>query len=100
MWAYGSILRKSAHNTTIDGLESANNMPERPLKWGDLIKVQCFPLYSILLAVGRTTIDFLSLDIEGGELDVLATIPWHKVNIKVFLSSILTTHKSSILSEM
>ena len=31
-------------------------------------KVQCFPLYSILLAVGRTSIDFFSLDVEGHEL--------------------------------
>jgi hypothetical protein len=81
MWAYGSIVQNSSNDQTIH--ESESNMPRQPLKWGDLIKVQCFPLYSILLAVGRTTIDFLSLDIEGGELDVLATIPWHKVNIKV-----------------
>jgi hypothetical protein len=47
-----------------------------------LVQVQCFPLYSILLAVGQTTVDFLSLDVEGAELQVLATIPWHRVNIK------------------
>ena len=81
MWAYGSIVQNSSNDQTIH--ESESNMPRQPLKWGDLIKVQCFPLYSILLAVGRTTIDFFSLDIEGGELDVLATIPWQEVNIKV-----------------
>ena len=47
--------------------------------------IQCFPIYSILLASGRINIDFFSLDIEGAELDVLKTIPWTKVNIKVLL---------------
>ncbi len=47
------------------------------------ITAQCFPLYSILLALNRTTIDYFSLDIEGYELDVLRTIPWSKVDIKV-----------------
>ena len=45
--------------------------------------MQCFPFYSIMLALGRTQIDFFSLDIEGGELDVLKTIPWKRVDIKV-----------------
>ena len=27
--------------------------------------VKCFPLYSILLAIGNPTIDLFSLDIEG-----------------------------------
>lgn len=48
----------------------------------DIVQVQCFPLYSIMLAVNKTAIDFLSLDIEGSELRVIRTIPWHKVDIK------------------
>ncbi|XP_046638252.1 uncharacterized protein LOC124316381 [Daphnia pulicaria] len=44
--------------------------------------VQCFPLYSILLAVGRTHVDYFSLDVEGSEYKMLKTIPWSKVNIK------------------
>jgi len=47
------------------------------------VQVQCLPLYSILLAVNRTTVDLFSLDIEGNELDVLKTIPFDKVDIKV-----------------
>jgi Methyltransferase FkbM domain len=47
------------------------------------VKVQCLPLYSILLAMNRTTIDIFSLDIEGHELEVLKTIPFDKVDIKV-----------------
>ena len=45
--------------------------------------VQCFPFYSILLAVNRTRVDFFSLDVEGHELPVLKTIPFHKVDIRV-----------------
>jgi FkbM family methyltransferase len=54
-----------------------------------IYKVQCFPLYSILLAVGRTEIDFLELDVEGSEYKILKTIPWHKVDIKVIITIFL-----------
>nr|CAH0103423.1 unnamed protein product [Daphnia galeata] len=47
-----------------------------------LVTIQCFPFYSVLLAVGQTRIDFFSLDVEGHELEILKTIPWHKVDIK------------------
>lgn len=50
------------------------------------IEVQCFPIYSVLLASNRTTIDYLSLDVEGYEMKILNTIPWEKVNIKVRIS--------------
>lgn len=49
----------------------------------DMVEVQCFPLYSILLAVGTTHVDFFSLDVEGHEIAVLKTVPFHKVFIKV-----------------
>lgn len=44
---------------------------------------QCFPLYSLLLALNQTRVDFLSLDIEGDELYVLKTIPFEKVDIRM-----------------
>lgn len=47
------------------------------------VRVQCFPLYSVLLAANRTRLDYFSLDIEGHELKVLMTIPWRKVDIRV-----------------
>lgn len=43
----------------------------------------CFPLYSILLALNRTRVDYFSLDVEGKELDVLTTIPFDKLDIRV-----------------
>ncbi|ODM96130.1 Protein Star [Orchesella cincta] len=46
-------------------------------------EVQCFPLYSLLLAIGKFEIDYLSLDLEGSEYAVLESIPFDKINIKV-----------------
>ena len=46
--------------------------------------IQCFPLYSLLMAAaGNVTVNYLSLDIEGAELQVLETLPWDKVDIEV-----------------
>lgn len=45
-------------------------------------EVQCFPLYSLLLALGNPEVDYFSLDVEGSEMDILRTIPWNKVRIK------------------
>ena len=47
------------------------------------IQVQCFPLYSLLLALNQTRVDFFSLDVEGDELKVLKTIPYKEVDIKM-----------------
>jgi len=49
---------------------------------GDTFKIQCIPLYTILLALGNPTVHWISLDIEGGEFPVLRSIPWDKVDIK------------------
>ena len=37
---------------------------------GRRIRVQCFPLYSVLVAMGNPTVHYFSLDIEGAELMV------------------------------
>lgn len=49
---------------------------------GDTVEMQCLPLYSLLLALGNPTVDFLSLDIEGAEFQVLKNIPWKSVDIR------------------
>ena len=70
---------------------------------GRRIRVQCFPLFSVLMALGNPTVHYFSLDIEGAELmgvyfqvnnipknnfnlvkQVLKTLPLHKVDIKIF----------------
>ncbi|XP_042209539.1 uncharacterized protein LOC121857522 [Homarus americanus] len=51
--------------------------------------VQCFPLASYLMALNITTVDFLSLDIQGAEKDVLRYIPWDSVNIRVMVIEVV-----------
>ena len=59
-------------------------------------KVQCFPLYSLILGAGNPTIDYLSLDIEGAELKVLQTIPFSEVDIRVVSVEVLHVEKREV----
>lgn len=52
-------------------------------KKSPMVNVQCFPLYTYLLALNVTVVDYFSLDVEGSELNVLKTIPFDKIDIKV-----------------
>jgi FkbM family methyltransferase len=52
-----------------------------PSHKGKLIKVPTRPLASILDEHKLTEIDFVSLDVEGGEMDVLSTFPFEKYDI-------------------
>ncbi|XP_066967092.1 protein Star-like [Macrobrachium rosenbergii] len=47
------------------------------------VTIKTIPLYSLLLALNVSVIDYLSLDIEGSEMKVLQTVPWDKVRIHV-----------------
>ena len=49
----------------------------------DETQVQCFPLYSILLALNQTNVDYLSLDIKGDELYALKTVPFDELHFKI-----------------
>ena len=67
------------------------------------IKQQCFPVYSLLLALGNPTVNLFSLDIEGLEyqvnyftishqcdpFQVLRSIPWSLVDIEVLLLELI-----------
>ena len=46
--------------------------------------VFCFPLWSVMLAMNQSHIDYFSLDVEGLEMDVLKTIPFDKLDITTF----------------
>ena len=59
------------------------NSKEANKKQGKFIHVECFPLTSILFSLNRTSVDFLSLDVEGVELDILKTIPFNIIDIEV-----------------
>ena len=48
-----------------------------------IFTTQCFPLYSVLLAVNRTKLDWFRLSARGFELRILKTVPWNKVNVTV-----------------
>jgi len=70
--------------------------------YASVINVTCFPLDVMLESVGVTQVDVFSLDVEGSELDVLKSIPFSRVNIKMFVieasdntndvSALLTKH--------
>lgn len=47
------------------------------------VDVQCFPFYSILLALNIKHIDVFSLDVEGAEVSILETVPFDKVDISM-----------------
>jgi len=56
---------------------------QEELAQGLSYNLQCFPTYSLLMALGHPTINYFSLDIEGAEFLVLQSIPWEKVDIEV-----------------
>ena len=47
-------------------------------------RVPCFPFESYMLALGRDTVDFFSLDIEGFELPVIQSINYTKFTVKTW----------------
>jgi len=49
-----------------------------------LIYVPCFSLVSILKAMNVQKVDYFSLDVEGGEYDVLTGIKFDKITIDTF----------------
>ncbi len=46
--------------------------------------IPCLPLYTILKAINVNNIDYFSLDIEGGEWDVVKSLPFDKISFEVF----------------
>jgi hypothetical protein len=44
--------------------------------------VPCYPLPSLLMAADLQNVDFLTLDLEGLELQALKTMDWKKHDIK------------------
>ena len=43
----------------------------------------CFPFQSLMMALNVTHVDYLSLDVEGLELEILRTIPFDLIHISV-----------------
>ena len=43
----------------------------------------CYPVYSLMLAMNTTKLDFFSLDVEGAEFPILNTLPFDKLDVSV-----------------
>lgn len=67
----------------------ANSLIDEP-DWFNT-RVKCFPLYSLLLAMNNTNIDYVSLETGGTELQVLETVPFDRVSIKVIAVHLVTS---------
>ena len=61
----GGGIYSKMHNATVRQFH-LDNKPS--------IDIQCFPLTSITAALGIQHVDYLSLDVEGAELDILSTV--------------------------
>ena len=82
-WLFNHCL--STSNATETVLFELNDVyggiqPE-PSELTNLVEMVCFPLFSILQAIGQHHVDYFSLDVEGAELPILRAIPWDKINI-------------------
>ena len=47
------------------------------------VAVNCFPLNAIMAALDISHIDYLSLDVEGPELEILRTVDWARLHVDV-----------------
>ena len=74
--AISGMLDEKGESARSLGRSKFKNAPVRTV-----VDVQCLPIFTLLAALDFPTVDFFSLDVEGAELDILQTIPWHKVNI-------------------
>jgi len=61
--------------------------------------LDCFPLYSILLAINVTTVDYFSLDVEMAEYKILRNIPFQNVTIKAIISYCVNFNTGSLYAE-
>ena len=91
VWWYNQRPRKGTFEKTL--FQMRDSVPGNKRSHYQL---RCYPLYSLLLAVGNPRVDFLSLDIEGAELAVLKTVPWDKVHIELVMIETYHSDKDAI----
>ena len=84
-----TIVVNFAHDGNIGAITYIKPEVEAIDATGSNPDVLCFPLYSMLRALNRTSVDFFSLDVEGFELEVLMTIPFEEIDIKVSITKIV-----------
>jgi len=61
----------------------ANNVSQEDGGDGGLPSLECFSLSLMMAAINQKRIDYLSLNVEGNELDVLETLPFNTIPIKL-----------------
>lgn len=66
----------------------ADKMPEKFVKYmqdskipSQMTSARCFPFNDVLAAIGVDHIDYLNLDIEGPEAEVLESVDWSRTTI-------------------
>ncbi|XP_052792087.1 uncharacterized protein LOC128226241 [Mya arenaria] len=76
------------HKDRIDSITLYNEENYKSLRQkqhdGENVTVFCYSLFEILNSVGRSHVDFFSLDVEGAELYILQSLDWDKLTIDVF----------------
>lgn len=78
---------KMAFRENLSGRNSelSNDRHEKLKEEFDFIYVPCFSLNTILKAIGVKQVDFFSLDLEGGEWDVLTSLDFKKIDFRFLL---------------
>ena len=61
--------------------------------------VMCYPLQTILDAIGVTLVVLFTLDVEGAELAILKTLNWGRLTIDVIMLEYAVTPWGSVHAE-
>lgn len=86
----GMSIRGGAHEAGVQPDEGSLRFWRRNKAVSSSSKAKCFPLISYLLALNISKIDFLSLDVQGAELDILKTLPWDDtLKIRVVVAEVV-----------
>ncbi len=66
-------------------VDTLDEVHERTWSGAKRWKIQCGPMSKYVREAGLKRVDFFSLDVEGGEYDVLQTFPWDTVPVYAIL---------------
>lgn len=76
-----ALFAKNATGLRITDVEEMKMMNEKSKRF----VIHCMPLMAIIWSLDMTTIDFFSLDAKGSEFEILRTIAFERILIKVFV---------------
>lgn len=83
VWGYSEMLSGIYKNYHPEHLKRIQREIEQFGGRSELITVNCFDLTNLLLANKLTKVDYLSLDTEGGEYEILCSINFDLIDIDV-----------------